>query len=50
MLFLFVSLITSFQECSPFHAKTNCYLSDSFETQAFAFEAKHPDEFIEIAR
>ncbi|CAF4130617.1 unnamed protein product, partial [Rotaria sp. Silwood2] len=37
-------------KCSPFHAKSNCYLSDLFYTQAFAFEVQHVDEFHRIAQ
>ncbi len=30
--------------------KSNCYLLDSFDTQAFAFEIQHINEFDKIAR
>jgi len=39
-----------FEKCSPFHVKTNCYLLDSFDTQAFAFEIQNINEFDRIAQ
>ncbi|CAF3583760.1 unnamed protein product [Rotaria sp. Silwood1] len=36
-------------KCSPFHTKSKCYLSDLFQTQAFAFEVRQVDEFNKIA-
>ncbi|CAF1270806.1 unnamed protein product [Rotaria magnacalcarata] len=37
-------------KCSVFHTKSNCYLLDSFQPQAFAFEVKHIDEFNKISQ
>ncbi|UJR33099.1 hypothetical protein I4U23_020556 [Adineta vaga] len=37
-------------KCSLFHSKSNCYLHDVFDTQAFAFEIKHISELDRIAR
>ncbi|UJR14081.1 hypothetical protein I4U23_001077 [Adineta vaga] len=32
-------------KCTLFHTKSNCYLLDSFDIQAFAFECQHVKEF-----
>ncbi|CAF0828832.1 unnamed protein product [Adineta steineri] len=36
--------------CSPFHTKSNCYLHDFFQTEAFAFEIKNVNDFDKVAR
>lgn len=41
-------VFVSIQKCSPFHVKSNCYLSDLFDVQGFAFEIRNVDDFEKI--